>query len=138
MNYSKLSDFEINCLVAKATGHKPLDAEVGYQGTQETGNITAAIVRGPRWIGGFDPCNSPANAWPIIVGKKLSLINADDKWLCVPEDEPVNGVTGDAVHMIYSGDGVEHENPLRAAMIVFLLMQEPAYVQANPARPDIR
>lgn len=74
--------------------------------------------------GPFNPCNNPSDAWPIIVGKKLSLINADDKWLCVPEDEPINGVTGDAVHMIYSGDGVEHENPLRAAMIVFLMMMQ--------------
>lgn len=35
MDYSKLSDFEINCLVAEATGHKPFSAELGYQGLQE-------------------------------------------------------------------------------------------------------
>ncbi|EMC3650520.1 DUF2591 family protein [Citrobacter braakii] len=85
-----------------------------------------------------DYCNNPTDAWPIIAGKKLSLINADDKWLCVPEDEPIDGVTGDSVHMIYSGDGVEHENPLRAAMIVFLMMQESANVPVNPMGSDIR
>ncbi|MEX5207855.1 DUF2591 family protein [Citrobacter freundii] len=112
MDYSKMSDAEINWKVAFHIGLRTVEKA-------ESGD--------------FNPCNNPADAWPIIVGKKLSIINADDKWLCVPEDEPVNGVTGDAVHMIYSGDGAEHENPLRAAMIVFLMMQDSANVQDNTA-----
>lgn len=118
MDYSEMSDRDIDALV--------LQTIYGNHGNDKD------IMR--SWLrGGFKYTTNPADAWPIIVGKKLSLINADDKWLCVPEDEPVNGVTGDAVHMIYSGDGVEHENPLRAAMIVFLMMQEQANVQDNPA-----
>lgn len=119
MDYSKLSDFEINESVSMAMLDKAANPNAKY-------------------IAINDYCNSPADAWPIIVGKKLSLINADDKWLCVPEDEPIDGVTGDSVHMIYSGDGVEHENPLRAAMIVFLMMQDSTNIQDNPAGPDIR
>ncbi|MDU2846207.1 phage protein NinX family protein [Citrobacter sp.] len=136
MDYSKLSDFEINRAVAIAIGFHPDECDIAKRGTpsvgvewnEDTGYATKT----------FDYCNNPVDAWPIIVGKKLSLINADDKWLCVPEDEPVDGVTGDAVHMIYAGDGVEHENPLRAAMIVFLMMQDSANVPANSTRSDIR
>ncbi|EMK2610050.1 DUF2591 family protein [Citrobacter freundii] len=142
MDYSKMSDFEINKLVAQTVYlgmevKHPSELAVTVIPADKAG---AVVAIGPGftsrlWV---DYCNNPADAWPIIVGNKLSIINADDKWLCVPEDEPVNGVTGDAVHMIYSGDGVEHENPLRAAMIVFLMMQESANVPANSTGSDIR
>lgn len=136
MDYSKLSDFEINRRVA----------DIAMNGTwhvkpSHPDNDTGGWLYGSNGIQTYelpDYCNNPADAWPIIVGKKLSLINADDKWLCVPEDEPIDGVTGDSVHMIYSGDGVEHENPLRAAMIVFLMMQDSANVPANSTWSDIR
>ncbi|EIZ8586745.1 DUF2591 family protein [Salmonella enterica subsp. enterica] len=150
MDYSKMSDFEINCDVANAIG---LARHLFFPSNEDEFDGESPLNdRGPIWqtrefrVKGykpsngncFNPCNNPADAWPIIVGKKLSLINADDKWLCVPEDEPIDGVTGDAVHMIYSGDGVEHENPLRAAMIVFLMMQDSANVPANSTGSDIR
>ena len=127
MDCSKMSDFEINKMVAIILGKDlmPDDCQdFGLSGFPEV------MLRSGDYK---DYCNNPEDAWPIIVGKKLSIINADDKWLCVPEDEPVNGVTGDAVHMIYYGDGAEHENPLRAAMIVFLMMQDSANVQDNTA-----
>lgn len=117
MDYGKLSDFEINFRVAEIVVDYDCISRLPYT------DMAVHWGDGANWHV-FNPCNNPADAWPIIVSKKLSLINADDKWLCVPEDEPIDGITGDAVHMIYSGDGVEHENPLRAAMIVFLMMQE--------------
>ena len=52
------------------------------------------------------------------------LFNADDEWLCVPEDTEVDGITGDGVQMIYSGAGAVHANPLRAAMVMFLTIQD--------------
>lgn len=127
MDYSKLSDHEINKMVAIS-----LDKDVMPDDCQDFGisGFPEVMLRSGD-IKNY--CNDASDAWPIIVGKKLSLINADDKWLCAPEDEPIDGVTGDSVHMIYSGDGVEHENPLRAAMIVFLMMQDSANVQDNPA-----
>nr|WP_203723355.1 phage protein NinX family protein [Citrobacter freundii] len=143
MDYSKMSDFEINAEVFETLHGGAPDYKEGDDGAMVLISYEGDVVGGDAVEveverGVFNPCNNAAEAWPIIVGKKLSLINADDKWLCVPEDEPVNGVTGDAVHMIYSGDGVEHENPLRAAMIVFLQMQDSANVPANSTRSDLR
>ncbi|ELK6656017.1 DUF2591 domain-containing protein [Citrobacter freundii] len=136
MDYSKLSDFEINCLVAEATGHSPLDAEHGYAGLQAEGDITAAIVRGPRKIGAFDPCNNPADAWPIIVENNMSLHAPRYKegWMAefTGSDDDVND--GFSVEYLES----HHENPLRAAMIVFLMMQDSANVPANSTGSDIR
>lgn len=121
MDYSKLSDFEINKLVAIATGHKQFSS-LGWQGLQE-GDFSAVIVRGPRKIGGFDPCNEPADAWPIVVENKISLvwIAETSRW-CASHG-------GNAESEYWGWDecpDVYHEsiNPLRAAMIVFLMMQE--------------
>ncbi|SSW75568.1 Protein of uncharacterised function (DUF2591) [Klebsiella pneumoniae] len=143
MDYSKLSDFEINAAVFEnlhggAPDYKEGDSGamvlISYEGDVVSGDAVEVEVE----RGVFNPCKNPADAWPIIVGHKLSLINADDEWLCVPDDTAVDGTTGDEVQMIYSGDGHVHANPLRAAMVVFLMQQESANVQANPARSDIR
>ena len=128
MDYSKLSDFEINCEVfEKLYGGAP-DYKEGENGAMVLISYEGDIVRGePVEIaverGKFNPCNNPADAWLIILGHKLSHINADDEWLCVPDDTVVDGTTGDKVQMIYSGDGHVDANPLRAAMTVFLMMQ---------------
>ena len=128
MDYSKMSDFEINCLVAEATGHKPFSEKDGYAGLQEPGDITAAIVRGPRCIGGFDPCKNPDQAWPIITGNYISLMYEESlgKW-CAGKPYWVDGCEWQL------DIDVIDENPLRAAMIVYLQMQESANVQDNPA-----
>ena len=62
----------------------------------------------------FDPCNNPADAWPIIVGKQISLISR-----CA------NGEWKAQLHLGRDGifDSLD-KNPLRAAMIVFLMMKE--------------
>lgn len=73
MDYSQLSDFEINKRVAIATGHKKFNG-LGWQGTQED-SCSAVIVRGPTKIGAFDPCNNPADAWPIIEKYRISVTN---------------------------------------------------------------
>ncbi|EIZ9234957.1 DUF2591 family protein [Cronobacter muytjensii] len=110
MDYSKLSDFEINKRVAIATGHKKFNS-LGWQGAQEDG-CSAVVVRGPMRIGVFDPCNDAADAWPIIVKNRISIINLDeDEW----------GARGVADR---NSKRAIHENSLRAAMIVFLMMQE--------------
>lgn len=129
MDYSKMSDFEINCKVARAAD---LEGMMFF-------DVDSSFCAGPVWSvpsgisddgfsvsrgNPFNPCNKPADAWPIILGQKLSLINADDQWLCVPDDTAVEGTTGDEVQIIYSGDGHANSNPLRAAMVVYLMMQE--------------
>lgn len=62
----------------------------------------------------FDPCNNPADAWPIIIGNKLWLRELYGQWhVCgFPTSNPNNVIK------------YFHEKPLRAAMIVFLMMQE--------------
>ncbi|MEP8944681.1 phage protein NinX family protein [Enterobacter ludwigii] len=112
MDYSQLSDFEINKLVAIATGHKKFN-DLGWQGTQE-GNYSSVIVKGPIKIGGFDPCNNAADAWPIIVRSKINIRFGAEGMAC------------EAQFIQYGHESVEfyHVNPLRAAMIVFLKMRD--------------
>lgn len=136
-DYAAMSDFEINCHVAIALGMK----EHFFMGAGGDGDFDDEIPlteRGPIWqtckyrVGAykpsngncFNPCNNPSDAWPIIIGQKLSLINADDEWLCAPDDSTVDGVTGEDIQTIYFSYGYVDANPLRCAMIVFLMMKE--------------
>lgn len=129
-DYSQLSDFEINKRVAEvvysieviADDFYAKDVPFAYHRDEQVFIFIDEPLSG-AWRS-YNPCKKPADAWPIIVGHKLSLINADDEWLCVPDDTVIDGVTGDDVQMIYSSGGHVHANPLRAAMIVFLMMQE--------------
>ena len=77
-NYSEMSDFEINCEVAwNFFDSDWLDKHKGIDGM-----VT-------------DYCNDPAEAWPIIVENKISVIATKNGWLCVPNDSVVDGWTGD-------------------------------------------
>ncbi|QOV59856.1 DUF2591 family protein [Klebsiella variicola] len=95
MDYSKLSDFEIN---KKVFGLIMKDRDWNRQGA-----------------GVFDFCNNPEDAWPIIMEIKLT-IKPDvyiGGWVAMESKH-------DETEAIYSAG----ENPLRAAMIVFLMMQD--------------
>lgn len=93
MNYADMSDYEINL--------KVLGKQFGRLGDDKD------MVR--IWEQGkFQPCNSWADAGPIIEKYGICLIPLKKGWLT-----GINGVD------------VKHDNPLRAAMIVFLMMQEP-------------
>lgn len=118
-DYSQLSDFEINNLVALAIGAKVTD---GFRVGDSKESIYYALgedefcVR--RGFGSmpiqFDPCNNPADAWLIIVGSKINIRFGAEGMAC------------EAQFMQYGHESVDHyhTNPLRAAMIVFLMMQE--------------
>ncbi|MBG0644835.1 DUF2591 family protein [Enterobacter kobei] len=104
MDYSQLSDFEINKRVAQLHG--------GFA-------LTLAVHDEPPSgksfdPGRFDPCHNPADAWPIIVGSKINIRFGAEGMAC------------EAQFMQYGHESVEcyHANPLRAAMIVFLMMQD--------------
>ncbi|MDU6817821.1 MAG: phage protein NinX family protein [Leclercia adecarboxylata] len=137
MDYSKLSDQEINGLVIDAIS----DGNQAYRGgdgsaiellhqinTVEFGEH----VEREEVYAKFDPCNNPADAWPIIVENNISLV-LDNPSSPMATSNCV-GWYSDEEPPIYASN----QNPLRAAMTVFLMMQESANVQANPARPDIR
>lgn len=121
-DYASMSDFEINKRVA----------DIAMNGTwhvkpSHPDNDTGGWLYGSNGIQTHelpDYCNNPADAWPIIIGQKLSLINADDEWLCVPDYATVDGVAGDDIQKIYFSYGYVDANPLRCAMIVFLMMKE--------------
>lgn len=125
MDYSKLSDFEINAAVFEnlhggAPDYKEGDGGamvlISYEGDVVGGDAVEVEVE----RGVFNPCNNPADAWPIIVDNLLRMTpvvhHGSVSWIACRGDY-----------------GVSHENPLRAAMIVFLMMQESANVQDNPA-----
>ncbi|KLW40822.1 MULTISPECIES: phage protein NinX family protein [Enterobacter cloacae complex] len=66
MDYSKLSDKEVNRKVQIAS--------------RLIGSMTGRgvlIVRDGKWEF-FDPCNNPADAWPIITANKISIYAMSD------------------------------------------------------------
>ena len=59
----------------------------------------------------YDYCNNPSDAWPIIIENRITLTpydNEKDGWFATTD----------------TSFFVDHMNPLRAAMIVFLIMNE--------------
>ncbi|EIC6851775.1 DUF2591 family protein [Salmonella enterica subsp. enterica serovar Johannesburg] len=118
MDYSKLSDFEINRRVFESkTGLQTL----GYPHNYDKRSCGHKDINGNyQW---FAPCNNAADAWPIIVENSISLIL----------DNPSSAMaTSNCVGWYSDEDPTIHasnQNPLRAAMTVFLMMQESANVQ---------
>lgn len=111
-NYEDMSDFEINKAVALIAG--------------VTFNYDGAPVRFVECDAGayadfneieFDQCNNPEDAEPIIIENRIGTIPAPD-----------NGLWKAAHRKIGNDDTPYHftqdKNPLRAAMIVFLKMNE--------------
>ena len=107
MDYKILSDSEINRKVA----------DIIYRGDQ---NITPYSHRPDVQV--FhknncntmkDYCNNPADAWPIIEANAIGIMPFKKD-----EAEAWSLSAG-----LLSNTTVKHQNPLRAAMIVFLMMQ---------------
>lgn len=98
-DYASMSDQQINREVQKLTG---------------TGCMAGSgvlIISNGMWRT-FDPCNNPADAWPIITENRISIIHLDDnEWGCRGEGDK-------------SACRAINSNALRAAMIVFLMMKE--------------
>lgn len=113
MDYSQLSDFEINAMVH--FGDKPqFKIENGY----------ASFLNGDGVKTGFgqfyyknnfpDYCSSAADAWPIISDNKINMEWHEWKG----GDFRPYALNSATMKSAYDS------NPLRAAMIVFLMMQE--------------
>ncbi|ELY2747561.1 DUF2591 family protein [Cronobacter sakazakii] len=124
MDYLKLSDFEINKLVAEATGTQVEEIYQFVNGGEDIASHTSGIVLMRKITSNrkhwklYDPCNNPADAWPIITKHRIS-IEFDG-------DNSTNPQTT-WCHTANLGRtiGTEYQkNPLRAAMITFLMMQE--------------
>lgn len=126
MNYSGLTNFEINCAVARALNFTELTQyqygprkKVCFEYGNEPKDVSEGFSNQPC---DFNPCKSWADAGPIIE-KHMICLAADvfaeprdgGKWVA----QPAYG---------WDSERVRHDNPLRAAMIVFLMMQEASNV----------
>ena len=132
MDYSKMSDFEINAAAFEALHGGAPDYKEGDGGAMVFISYEGDVVGGDAIEveverGVFNPCNNVAAAWPIIQSNGISIVkHSHGMWLASSDAYWVDGVE-------WQIDGENHPNPLRAAMIVFLMMQESANVQDNPA-----
>ena len=117
-DYIKMSDFEINLRVAEIVVDYDCISRLPYN------DMAVHWGDGANWHA-FNPCKNPADAWPIIFANKISIVSLDNKWIAAPIETVIDGVTGDSEVCFYaSSDAVFDANPLRATMIVFLMMQE--------------
>jgi len=102
MDYSKLSDNKINAEVA-----------LHWLGKGNFGLMNGAVE---TFGGSFNPCNNPADAWPIIQKSGISLVYDGDAWLALHFSRP---------SLTYPSDHRKHPNkPFRAALILWLMRQE--------------
>lgn len=111
-NYEEMSDSEINKRVALIVG-------ITFNGDGEPVRFVecdTGAYADFNYIE-FDPCNNPEDAEPIIIENRIGTIPAPD-----------NGLWKAAHRKIGNDDTPYHftqdKNPLRAAMIVFLKMNE--------------
>ncbi|MGL4757126.1 MAG: phage protein NinX family protein [Aeromonadaceae bacterium] len=121
MNYEDMSDFEINSAVHNLT--KKLGFSLEFLGCDaikwskkgEQDIITGKVEYSKNGL--IDYCNNPSDAWAIM----------RDCLIGVSPDE--DGVTchfyGDWTAKAFCSQACyTHKNPLRAAMIVFLMMHD--------------
>lgn len=130
MNYESMSDFEIN----KAAFL--LAAKLGllyFEDVMQNKNPDSDAVMygdGANWYA-WNGCNSPSDAWPIIIENNIGVYAKSDSdyeigmcnftgcWCA----NGINSVDGEFGMTVDAFEFVD-ENPLRAAMIVFLMMNE--------------
>lgn len=124
MDYSQLSDFEINKLVAYALGNadvgRPFDEISGtacrFTVFKNSGlNREGEIVMRPMTVT-KDFCNNPEDAWPIIADNHIGIA-----------PYPSEAFAWSSRHGMVSDLSTEDKNPLRAAMVVFLMMKDEHY-----------
>ncbi|ENJ6243903.1 DUF2591 family protein [Escherichia coli] len=123
MDYSQLSDFEINVAVFEAIHNGSPDYKEGENGEMVFISFEGDIVNGDAVEveverGSFNPCANQADAWPIITENNISIILDNPSMPCATDN--ARDLFDDAGPNV----GVAYDNPLRAAMIVFLMMQD--------------
>ncbi|MDP8797534.1 DUF2591 family protein [Serratia marcescens] len=114
-DYSKMSDFEINKVVAEQL-YKDKPSLIVQRDVPSRPAVTVFCDIGDGEIVSIvcaDYCNNPADAWPIIVESGIGV--APNK-----KDPYAWDLSGGMLRGIKHSDA----NPLRAAMIVFLMMKD--------------
>lgn len=103
LNYEEMSDLQINLLVAKTVGVDAAEnSGVVFGAVKHEGDNVVSVM------GVVDYCNNPSDAMPILIEMKIGF-----KW--------VNGSCM-ASSVLCGYHESTSDNPLRAAMIVFLMM----------------
>lgn len=111
IDYSQLHDAQINMMVCKSLGHELSS----YARIIMQDDATILLSDNKTLV---DYCNNPADAWPIIAEHRISIEFDGDN-----STEPQT--TWCHVCNLGRTCGADYQkNPLRAAMIVFLMMQE--------------
>lgn len=113
MNYEEMIDLQINLLVANAIGVDAAEnSGVVFGVVKHEGDNVVSVM------GVVDYCNNPSDAWPVILANRIMLnpYCADDLW----KAEVPCGFDW----FVKSYATCYHRNTLRAAMVVFLMMQE--------------
>lgn len=122
MDYSQLSDQEINAMVGRLVSKDGLsiiasDGNAVIHEYADCGEFKGICL---GWKI-FDPCHNPADAWPIIVDNEISLNSYSGTWEASYEyDAPIGAFGTDELVT----KAVEGKNPLRTAMIAFLMKRE--------------
>lgn len=129
-DYASMSDFEINAAVFEALHGGAPDYKEGDGGAMILISYEGDVVGGDAVEmeverGLFNPCNNPADAWPIIVDNKISTYHSIVKWDCsaIVYDKKYSGGFNISRFSSDAGD-ISSRAALRAAMIVFLMMEE--------------
>ena len=118
MNYDDMSDYKINRKIAWLIFGAD---KIIHRNPKSQSSI---LMHGMQ--GELDYCNSPSDAWPIIVENKISLTtscgvnwNADVILTINPNNDD------NSIFECESSTGINsNKNPLRAAMICFLEMKD--------------
>lgn len=118
-DYAAMSDFEINKSVALALGFRL------YKDGKSCRENHVAIEEGRCGAFAMDWCNNPADAWPIIVENGISLIKCTvgSGYWSAEIITDIDDLT-DKLFQCQSSFDYQDANPLRAAMIVFLMMKD--------------
>lgn len=112
-DYSKMSDQEINMAIAEIIfpDYKVIESKSKPPSACVISHLPS------KWV---DYCNNPADAWPIIVENNITIINDKNCFPRATNDSFlfINDQFDDCIHWC-------DRNLLKAAMVVFLMMQEP-------------
>lgn len=112
-NYAEMSDFEINKMAALALGESPFISQCINFGCGES----PVPVGFGNCMRNVDYCNNWADAGPVILENKIGIETTalSSEWMARTRSTNMS-------NMMFRCS--KHKNPLRAAMIVFLMMKD--------------
>lgn len=129
MNYEEMSDFDVNSMVLTATAGGAvcnLRRHRLHKMKTFSGYVLFDVVCEDDTLDGeVDYCNNPSDAWPIIVENKISISHQIARYSAdsLVYDKKFENGFNIFIHNCPMGD-TSSRAALRAAMIVFLKMQE--------------